>query len=167
MDSRNRIWNFVNWGRPFSIDSPVLHDPSSPPVQVECGWTFSAVLLASGEIFVWWPFNDPLARIIQEHKDALDADQSKKARANDKREIPCVTWNVDSVELARLPPLPELPTLRNTGNAEYDQPPRIIQIAGLDKRIVGVTDQGHVLAFGDLSEPRNIANNAWDYVSVE
>ncbi|TEB36688.1 RCC1/BLIP-II [Coprinellus micaceus] len=164
LDSRNRIWNFVNWGRPFSIDSPVLHDLTAPPVQVESGWSFSAVLLASGEIFVWWPFNDPLAHIIQEHRDAIGPDQSKRARANDKREISCLTWDVNSVELTRLPHLPELPTLGDIGNAEDDQPPRIVQIAGLDSRIVGVTDQGHVLAFGRLSDAEDISNSTWEYL---
>ena len=157
----------MNWGRPFSIDSPVLHDLTAPPIQVESGWSFSAVLLASGEIFVWWPFNDPLARIIQEHRDAMDPDQSKRARANDKREIPCVTWNVNSVELARLPTLPELPTLGDIQNVGDDQPPRIVQIAGLDSRIVGVTDQGHVLAFGHLSDAGDISNSTWEYVSIQ
>lgn len=164
LDSRNRIWNFVNWGRPFSIDSPMLHDLTAPPVQVECGWAFSAALLASGDILVWWPFNDPLARIIQEHKDAMDSDQSKKARANEHHEIPCITWNVDSVDLTRLPPLPDLPPLRSSGNAEYNQPPRIIQIAGLDSRIVGVTNQGHVLIFGGLSNAAVVADSNWEYL---
>lgn len=145
----------------------MLHDLTAPPVQVESGWSFSAVLLASGEIFVWWPFNDPLAHIIQEHRDAIGPDQSKRARANDKREISCLTWDVNSVELTRLPHLPELPTLGDIGNAEDGQPPQIVQIAGLDSRIVGVTDQGHVLAFGRLSDAEDISNSTWEYVSIE
>ncbi|KAF5336079.1 hypothetical protein D9611_006435 [Ephemerocybe angulata] len=166
LDSRNKVWTFVNWGRPFSINSPTLLDAASPPVQVECGWGFSSVLTASGNIYVWWPFSDPLARIIQENQQSMDSDPDKKAKPTEANEIPCATYSIDSLALTKLPPLPDLPALRKTGVDPEDnqEPPRIVQIAGLDKHLVGVTDQGHVLKFGVLADETQSLNGSWEYL---
>lgn len=97
---------------------------------------------------------------------AMDSTDNQQASPTWDREIPCITWQVDSVDLAKLPPLPQLPTLEKTGLDPSEYPLRLVQIAGLDCRIVGLTDQGHVLLFGEFSNATTLRNARWEYVST-
>ncbi|KAJ2934851.1 hypothetical protein H1R20_g2272, partial [Candolleomyces eurysporus] len=164
MDSQNRVWTFVNWGRPFSIDSPVLRDPGSPPIQVECGWGFTSVLTATGDVFVWWPFSRPLEQILEEKNTAFDSDPDKRADATAEKEIPCATFTIDSLNLTRLPALPELPPLKKTGVEESSPIPQLIQIAGLEGYLIGLTNFGHVLKFGKLDDADAASSGSWNYL---
>jgi len=137
----------------------------APVIAVEAGWTFSVALLASGEIYVWWPFNDPLLETLDQKNQELDQDVHNKARANKKREIPCVTFGIDA-PLSKLPPLPPLPALRQTGQETPSVGIQLVQIAGLENSIVGLTNHGHVVKFDGLENDRTISQRQWQYVST-
>jgi len=97
----------VNWGRPFELSSPLLSQSDTELLQIECGWSFSAVLMTSGEVLVWWPFDGRLAEVIRQETQKLDNDYIGLAKATDGGIIPCHTWKavVDPVLLPSLPPL--------------------------------------------------------------
>jgi SCF-associated factor 1 len=95
----------------------------------------------------------------------MDQDGDKKALAS-AGVIPCVTWDL-SVDPIRLPGLPPLPELLNTGTSESsDTETRLIQIAAFDAHLVGLTNKGHVLKFGDLSNESSFLQGHWEYVSL-
>lgn len=166
LDQNNKVWNFVNWGRPFRLDAPVLQDVQDPLVQVESGWGFSSALTESGQIYVWWPFVAPLAQIIEDRMQEMNADPNNKALPTEDHEIQCSNFIVDSSTLSRLPGLPTLPVLTMTGeDIDRGIPPKIIQIAGLEHYLVAITDQGHVLKFGNLDSPPQVTtgHGTWEW----
>ncbi|TFK29715.1 RCC1/BLIP-II [Coprinopsis marcescibilis] len=163
LDKHNRVWTFVNWGRPFSFTTHALNNPLSAPVQVECGWSHSALLTATGEVFVWWPLEGTLAQSISEKEAELNSQEGTDAQATNDKTIPCTTWSTD-IEPIQLPGLPPLPELRATGKERRDELPRLIQIAGYDRQIVGLTNEGHVLKFGSLDDEGSVSRGRWEYL---
>lgn len=150
----------LSWGRPFRMSSPLLTDFA--PVQIECGWGFSAVLNKSGDVLVWWPFSEEMTTRIGERNVELDGQGDKRAEVTDGV-IPCVISDliVNPVKLPGLPPLPELPGTNTSAGVET----RIVQIGGLDLHIVGLTNKGHVLKFGSLGDETTVSQGSWEYVS--
>lgn len=160
-DSDGQIWTFPSWGRPFRLASYFFTDPDSKPIQVECGWGFSSVLTHSGDVFVWWPFSGGMAARIQRANTEMDDQGDRKATALPDDSIPCVTWdlNEDPVRLPSIPPLPDL-----TDGENEDKSTQLIQIAGLDGHLIGLTDKGHVLKFGCLDSKTTFPRGSWEYL---
>ncbi|KAL0577909.1 hypothetical protein V5O48_004073 [Marasmius crinis-equi] len=158
LDSKNFIWNFLCWGRPFRLLSGSFN-PESPPVQIECGWSFSAALTKDGAILVWWPFSGSLQSKIGAKMAEMDGDGDKQAIASDGI-IRCHTWEVEAnpVVLPALPPLPDLPI----ENRERDT--QVIQIAAYDHHIVALTNNGHVVMFDSLDGEDTALNGRWSFL---
>jgi len=83
-------------------------------------------------------------------------------RGTEENIIPCITWDLDIIP-TRLPPIPALPDLPNTGDTKSD-PTQLIQIAGLDNHIVGLTNHGHVLKYGSLHDETGVPHGRWEYL---
>jgi SCF-associated factor 1 len=69
------------------------------------------------------------------------------------------------VEPTRLPSIPVLPELTNETSTEQ-KPTQLIQIAGLDNHIVGLTNKGHVLIFDLLDNEMTVPRGTWQYVRI-
>jgi SCF-associated factor 1 len=65
----------------------------------------------------------------------------------------------------RLPSIPPLPVLLNTGHPKTPQITELVQIAAFDNHIVGLTNYGHVLKFGSLHDENGASQGRWEYVS--
>ncbi len=168
LDSVGDIWTFVSWGRPFRLTTPAF-DRSSPDaaiVQVECGWMYSCALTASGDIYVWWPFGPTLSQIYQLKMHEMDAERTKDAHATDFGVIPCAYWDLEH-NPTRLPGLPDLPALSNPKSQdEGGNATTIIKIAAMDGFLIALTNKGHVVKFGDLSDEASLAQGRWQYVCL-
>ncbi|KAF7356571.1 SCF-associated factor 1 [Mycena venus] len=161
LDFNNRVWNFTSWGRPFTLTSHhLLHD--SRPVQVECGWGFSSLLTKSGEVFVWWPRSGSMLARIDAKNASMDEERQFFAKPLPDGVIPCATWDLEA-DPTRLPGLPSLPKLTATGDEDTEEI-KIIKIAALDKRIVALTNQGHVLLFSGLDDENTFSTGGWQYL---
>ena len=161
------VWNFMNWGRPFRLVSPLLDcsSPETTPIQIECNYPFSAVLTASGDVCVWWPFEGALNDQYRKGIVELDEDESTKAIVPDGGTIiPCHTWEIE-MDPVKLPALPELPDLPATGIAEEERrkETKLSKIATFNDCIVGLTNKGHVLKIDGLDD-EDFAR-VWAYVS--
>ena len=77
--------------------------------------------------------------------------------------IPCVPWNL-AFEPTRLPIIPPLPELLNTGKEKSTEVTQLIQIAALEDHIVGLTNHGHVLKYDSLHDETGVVHGRWDYV---
>ncbi|KAI0676091.1 RCC1/BLIP-II [Trametes maxima] len=178
LDSSSHIWTFTSWGRPYRLISPAL-DKSSPettPIQVESGWTFSSVLMESGDVLVYWPFGNPIKAIEGAKQEELnsiaDPGQNLAAKArvdeSEPRIIPCYVWDLAGVDPVRLPPIPAhtLPELQRTGlpQERRDETTKLIKIAGMDNCIVGLTNKGHVLRYDHLNGQDTYARGRWEYL---
>jgi len=167
LDANSVVWTFKSWGRPFRLVSPLL-DRSSPettPIQIECGTRFSAVLTRSGDVCVWWPSSGAIWDWYDEVIGELDKDESTKAIVpKGGTVIPCHTLEIheDPVKLPAIPDLPELPA---TGLSEEERgkKTKLIKIAAMRYRLIGLTNKGHVLVMDKLYEKNN--TRAWEYVS--
>ena len=102
---------------------------------------------------------------IQEKMQEMDGDGDTKAYATKDNVIPCIIWDLD-VMPTRLPSIPPLPDLVNTGDIKKADPTQLIQIAGFDNHIVGLTNNGHVLKFGSLHDETGVPRGRWEYVSL-
>ncbi|KAF8906225.1 regulator of chromosome condensation 1/beta-lactamase-inhibitor protein II [Gymnopilus junonius] len=163
LDSANKIWTFTNWGRPFRLSSPILSDPEYAPKQIECGWTFSSLLTKSGHVFIWWPFAGSMGEVIEQKMQEMDSEGDKRVYAAQGDIIPCVPWDLD-ITPTRLPPIPTLPDLPNTGDTEKSNAAQLVQIAGFDNHIVGLTNHGHVLKYGSLHDETGVPHGRWEYL---
>jgi SCF-associated factor 1 len=96
LDSKNQVWTFVTWGRPFRLDSPMLDctSPETTPMQAECGWSFSSILTQSGDVLVFWPSSGEVGRIYNEENYAMDDRGDCNAYGTEDHRIPCVTWSL-------------------------------------------------------------------------
>ena len=167
LDANSTVWNFRSWGRPFRLASPSLDcsSPETTPLQIECGWAFSAVLTRSGDVYAWWPFNDTFQDRYRQTMDELDLDQSTKAIVPEGGTvIPCHTWEINK-DPVKLPILPDLPDLPATGlpEGETRKETKLIKIAAFDNCLIGLTNKGHVLKIDGLTDEDSI--QIWRYVS--
>ena len=168
LDSKNQIWTFVNWGRPFRLDTPMLDcaSPETTPIQAECGWSFSSILTQSGDVLVFWPSSGEIGRIYEEENDAMDERGDCHAYGTKDHLIPCVTWSLRADPL-RIPRIPQLPELESTGISQEEslEATTLIKIAAFDNHLIGLTNKGHVLKFGDLSNENSFNRTTrWQYV---
>ncbi|TFK75017.1 RCC1/BLIP-II [Pluteus cervinus] len=163
LDANYQIWNFLNWGRPFELSTPAFLDPHFEPIQVECGWAFTSCLTATGEVYVWWPYSEGVSELIRARNRTMDDEHDKKAQANDKKDIPCVPWTLENDPL-RLGPLPELPELTDAAIRPTQLEVKIIQIAGMDNRLIAVTNYGHVLIHDSLESELAAIRGSWRYL---
>lgn len=177
LDAHGRIWTFLCWGRPFRLTTPLLDNSTinATPKQVECGWVFSAALTESGDVFVWWPFEQGMTQAYATRMHEMNAEGGKDARATRDGVIPCVTWDMPHNPI-RLPALPRLPTLSHPdgyGNDDDDSrvETKFVKIAAMDHHLIGLTNKGHVLKFdnlhnGDILRAEGMqAQRQWIYVS--
>ncbi|KAF9461207.1 regulator of chromosome condensation 1/beta-lactamase-inhibitor protein II [Collybia nuda] len=162
LDSHNRVWTFLSWGRPFWLSSQLLTETSSKPIQVECGWGFSCILTQSGDVLVWWPFSGSMKNHIQRANEHMDSQGDKKVNQDPDDVIPCATWDLD-IDPVQLPSIPSLPAL-NVGAFDEDKPTRLVKLAGLDCHIIGLTNKGHVLKFGSLDDELSASRGNWEYL---
>jgi SCF-associated factor 1 len=168
LDSKNQIWTFVNWGRPFRLDSPMLDcsSPETTPVQAESGWSFSSILTQSGDVLVFWQDSGEVGRLCEEENHAMDERGDSHAYPTENHHIPCVAWTLRADPL-RIPHIPQLPELNDTGSSEEERSKdtALIKIAAFDNHIIGLTNKGHVLKFGDLSNENSFDRTTrWQYV---
>lgn len=163
----NTVLTFTSWGRPFALSSPLFGLPQNTPVQVECGWAFSAVLTKGGDVLVWWPFAGRLSERLTARDEELDADSQNRAIPVNGV-IPCVVSQVevDPVVLPSLPYLPELSDPKSMEeNLDTKGETKLIQIGGLDGCLIGLTNKGHVLKFSSLEHETTASSGSWQYVS--
>ena len=100
--------------------------------------------------------------IITAKNEEMDREGHKKACATEDGVIQCVTWDVN-LNPVRLPALPPLPRLQHEGEPENEDRPKLIQIAGVDNYIVGLTQHGHVVKlFAD--DEVTVTRSTWQYV---
>jgi len=167
LDANSVVWTFMSWGRPFRLVSPLLDCSSSgtTPIQIECSKWFSAVLTRSGDVYVWWPTHGIIRHWYHEATERLDGDESTKAIVPDGGTvIPCHTLEIHE-DPVKLPALPDLPELPGTGLSEEERgkETKLIKIAAMRYRLIGLTNKGHVLKTDGLYGEDN--TRAWEYVS--
>jgi SCF-associated factor 1 len=168
LDSKNQVWTFVNWGRPFRLDTHMLDcsSPETTPIQAESGWAFCSILTQSGDVLVFWPFSGEIGQLCDEENDAMDERGDCQAYPTSDRHVPCVAWSLRADPL-RIPPVPELPELNYTGlsQEQRQKATTLIKIAAFDNYLIGLTNKGHVLKFGDLSNEYSFDRTTrWQYV---
>lgn len=101
---------------------------------------------------------------ITNQNDTMNHDGNNKAQASEDGVIPCVAWELraDPVRLPRLPTLPKLSS--NNDDAGENINTHLVQIAGLDRHLIGLTNQGHVLKFEFLDDEVSALAGTWEYV---
>lgn len=170
-----QIWTFTSWGRPFVLSSALL-DRSSPdttPIQIDCGWAFTAVLTQSGDVVAFWPFSGSVHDRITAKDEEFEQSPSnaKRARVDPEKpnEIPCYHWRMNGVDPVRLPPIParQLPELPQSGlsDEQLGEETKLVKIAGADNTIIGLTNKGHVLKYSMLSGENTYQLGSWEFVS--
>lgn len=179
LSSTLEVYTFRSWGAPYRLISDLLDvSPGSldAPAQVECGWSFSAVLTLGGSVLVWWPslgeFDRTYVRETEAFSERVRAGETAlKAAATADKVIPCHVWEM-RLNPFRLPDLPRnLPDLEAeaTGESEErrreDPQTRLIRIAALDNMLVALTNRGHVLRYDRLAHESEFRQSHWEYVS--
>ncbi|KAH9884808.1 RCC1/BLIP-II [Cubamyces lactineus] len=177
-DAESHVWTFTSWGRPFRLSSSLV-DKSSPetmPVQVESGWSFSAILTESGDVLAYWPFGGRMKSIINQKDEELNNIENPelkaavRARADDNNPnvIPCHWWVMHGADPVRLPAVPvhSLPVLRKTGlsQEQLDEDTKLVKIAALDNCAIGLTNKGHVLRYDGLANEVAYVQGRWEYL---
>ena len=108
-----------------------------------------------------------LAEFMMKKNAAMDEEGDRNAYGTEDHRIPCVTWSLRADPL-RIPPIPQLPDLESTGvsQEERSKETTLIKIAAFDNHLIGLTNKGHVLKFGDLSNEYSFDRTTrWQYVS--
>ncbi len=179
LDAGSQVWTFTSWGRPFRLNSSFVDktSPDTTPVQVESGWMFSSVLTESGDVLVYWPFGGRYKEAINEKMEELDSSDDEAFKAATKARptesepnvVPCHWWVLHGANPVRLPPIPasSLPDLQYTGLSQdaLDEETKLVKIAALDNNIIGLTNKGHVLRYGELYDEEEYLTGHWEYVS--
>lgn len=137
--------------------------PEAIPVQVECGWGYVAALTLTGDVYVWWPFGQDIMQQYAVQMARMDEEGDKRAHATSEGLIPCATWDLHYDPL-RLPYIPRLPDMSHRNLDDDADETKLIKIAAMDGFLVGLTNRGHVLKFGDLSNPSALQLGQWEYV---
>ncbi|KAF8659867.1 hypothetical protein AX16_001751 [Volvariella volvacea WC 439] len=104
-----------------------------------------------------------LEQQIRERNQEMDQMHPEKSAIPEKGVIPCITWEIEHSP-HKLPALPPLPSLHGyVADSEQDAP-KLVQIAALDNHIIGLTNYGHVLKHGFLSDETNASRGQWEYL---
>ena len=104
-----------------------------------------------------------MSEILEEKYEEMDRQGNKRAIPTKENVIPCVTWDLE-FEPTRLPAIPPLPDLLQTGRGKSTEVTQLIQIAAFDNHIIGLTNHGHVLKYGSLHDETGVIHGRWDYV---
>jgi SCF-associated factor 1 len=168
LDSKNLVWTFVNWGCPFKLDTPMLDctSPETTPLQAESGWSFCAILTQSNDVLVFWPFSGEVGSRLTEEEDRMNETGDCRAYPTSDHTIPCIPVTLRANPL-RIPPIPHLPELNDTGLSleESSKETILVKIAAFDNALIGLTNKGHVLKFGDLSNEHSFnMSTRWEYL---
>ena len=161
LDASSSVWIFITWGRPFRLVSPFLDcsSPKTTPLQIECGSDFSAVLMQSGDIYVWWPFKGTLGDWYGEGMAKLDKDESTKAiLPDDGMVIPCHTWEIEMNPMRELQTYYVMSNLLGTRLMEEGcrKETKLIKIAAFARQFIGLTNRGHVVLLNGLYDFNDI-----------
>ena len=100
--------------------------------------------------------------VIEQKMREMDSEGNKRAPATEDGTIHCITWDLD-ITPVRLPSIPSLPELLNTGSRKTRQITELVQIAAFDSHIIGLTNYGHVLKFGPLDDENSVSQGQWEY----
>lgn len=171
LDAKNLVWTFINWGRPFRLDTPMLDctTPETTPLQAESGWSFCAILTQSNDVLIFWPFSGAVGSRLTEEDDILNERGDCHAYPSSDHTIPCIPLALRADPL-RIPRIPRLPELNDTGLSqdERSQETVLTKIAAFDNGLIGLTNKGHVLKFGgDLSNEFSFSTSTpWVYVRL-
>lgn len=144
-------------------------------MQIESGWTFSTVLMQSGDVLVFDPFSGAMQEKIAAINEELDRDPTGASKAKvtsqEPAVIPCHSWIMRDVEPIRLPAITStsLPDLLETGlsDDERAEETKLVKIAGMDNAVIGLTNKGHVLKFNLLSGEDASVRGSWEYVGTD
>lgn len=146
LDVNNKVWSFNSWGNPYRIVSALVNgsSPETTPIQVESGGRESYVLMESGDVLLWTPYDDQSQTQMRQTMQQLGLVDAKVFTTSDDT-IQCITWDFEQ-PIYRLPPIPSnLPDLNGDKNEEEV---KLVKIAGFwYHRMVGLTNRGHLLIF--------------------
>jgi SCF-associated factor 1 len=162
----------MSWGRPYTLRTDLLRARTgeNSVKQIEAGWGFCAALTHAGHVIVWWPGSGGLQTTYEHADQEMDervkqGEEALKARpVEGTKDIPCHVFElaVDPVQLDDLPPgLPELPLEEDE---KRDPGTRIVKIAAADNALIALTNGGHVLKYGNLTNENEYLNGRWEYV---
>ncbi|KAL4250190.1 Regulator of chromosome condensation 1/beta-lactamase-inhibitor protein II [Abortiporus biennis] len=151
-----------------ALDSTSTNSPETTPIQVECGWSFTAILMQTSDVLVYWPRKGRIYEAIKTTKRHLDEhDSNSKAYVKDGV-VPCHCWDLKGINPVQLPPIPaeELPELPGTGPTDETrfQRTKLVRIAGMDNYIIGLTNKGHVLCYSMLNGEDTYQQGRWHYL---
>jgi len=169
LDAKNQVWTFVNWGRPFRLDTPLLDctSPETTPIQVVCGWLISFILTESGDVLFFSPFfdeNHEIRILYKEDNAAMDERGDCHAYPTSDNCIPCVHWSLRADPM-RTPHIPQLPELQDAGlTQEKSKPTTLVKIAAFDAYVIGLTNKGHVLKFDASPAYSAVLTMRWQYL---
>lgn len=168
LDSKNLVWTFVNWGRPFRLVTPMLDctSPETTPLQAESGWSFCAILTQSNDVLVFWPTSGEVGNRLTEEEERMNESGDCHAYPTSDHTVPCIPVMLQANPL-RIPPIPQLPEINDTGLSpeERSKETVLVKIAAFDNALIGLTNKGHVLKFGDLSNEHSFNRSTrWEYV---
>lgn len=104
-----------------------------------------------------------MGTVVEQKMREMDGEGDKKAIA-ERDVIPCIPWELDMMP-TRLASIPTLPELQNTGDTKKQDTTKLIQIAGFDNHLIGLTNHGHVLKYGSLQDGTGVPHGQWEYVS--
>jgi SCF-associated factor 1 len=79
----------------------------------------------------------------------------------------CVTWSLRA-DPRKIPNIPQLPELESPGMSQEERTKTttLVKIAAFDSHLIGLTNKGHVLKFGALSNEDNFEwTTRWQFVS--
>ena len=159
LDANSTVWIFRDWGCPIRLVSPSLDcsSPETTPIQAESGFSFCAVLMGSGDVYVWWTDSN--------FDERLGSEDFITGVHPIETVIPCRTRKV-KMDPIKLPALPDLPDLPDTGlsGEELRKETRLIKIAAGSHYLIGLTNKGHVLVLGGLYS-EDYTRDVWYYVS--
>ncbi|GJJ10996.1 hypothetical protein Clacol_005225 [Clathrus columnatus] len=161
----NRVLVFTNWGTPYYLESPAVH----APIQVECGWAFSAILSRTGEVYIWWPFKGLFKEQIRQHGFETEqrARQGQRIAIPENNVVECVTWEITTDPYLLYDVVDELPKLQPDAKPDHT---KIVKIAAGDDFLIGLTKGGHVLKVDFTGQNEDFTGPAmmrprWRYLS--
>lgn len=168
----NRVLVFTNWGTPWYLTSEVISTSSSfsTPLQVECGWSFSAILTKGGEVYVWWPAKGLYKTLIREHDRQTEERARRGQGINDQDgTVECAVWELNADPYPLRDVDADLPKLRPDAPQDHT---KITQIAAGDDFLIGLTKGGHVLKVNFFGQDEHFTGPPagrprWTYVSNE
>lgn len=116
---------------------------------------------------MWLPFGDIMVQQYTMRMHEMDEEGDKFAEAPEGGAIPSATWDF-AYSPSKLPKLPELPEIHHVQADHSDAALvlKLIKIAAMDRFLIGLTNKGHVLKYGDLSGENGLQNGHWEYVSL-